>query len=102
VYFWPAATAVINDASRPIDVSLRAPHDKKAIYALDVVGVGRIDGDAEIALLLNGVPYKTKRLSGPVLFTWGGDWYNPEAIVHYTPVAAKGGSMKLSYRFRSL
>jgi hypothetical protein len=102
VFLSPAAIAGIEDASRPIDVTLRAPPELDAVYALDVVAVGRIEGDAEISLVLNGAPYKTRHISGPVLFTWGGDWYGPEAIVRYTPSADTSGSMTLNYRFRSL
>jgi hypothetical protein len=102
VYLWPAAIVSIDDASRSIDVSLRAPPDLKAIYALDVVGVGRVEGEAEIALVLNGARYKPRHLGGAVLFTWGGDWYGPEAVVRYTPTSGASGSIVLSYRFRSL
>jgi hypothetical protein len=66
------------------------------------VGVGSVDGDAEISLMLNGEPYKPKRLHGRVLFTWRGDWYSQEAIVRYTPKSAKTGSIQLFYRFRAL
>ena len=102
VYLWPTATVSIDDASRPVDVSLRAPPDLKAIYALDVVGVGRVEGEAEIALVLNGALYKPRHLGGAVLFTWGGDWYGPEAVVRYTPMSGASGSITLNYRFRSL
>lgn len=102
VYFWPASTASIEDASRAIDIILHAPPDLKSVYALDVVGVGWIDGEAEIALVLNGAPYKSRYLDGAVLFTWGGDWYGPEAVVRYTPALGANGVITLNYRFRSL
>ena len=101
-YLWPTAAAAIEDASRPIDVRLRAPQESKAVYALDVVGVGRLEGEGEIALVLNGALYKPQHLSGCVLFTWRGDWYSPEAVVRYTPAPGASGSMALNYRFHSL
>lgn len=101
-YLKPGATVLIADPTRSIDLKLRAPENADAIYSIRVVGTGRIEGDAEVSLMLNGRPYKTEHLRGPIVFTWGGDWYASEATVRYTPTSVKSGSVKLRYRFFSL
>ena len=101
-WLWLPATMTIADAGIPIELTLRAPSAPKRVYALDVQGNGRIDGEAEIALILNGQPYKVAHLDGVVHFEWGGDWYSPEAVVRYRPLSAKSGSIKLRYRFHAL
>jgi hypothetical protein len=98
-WWWLPATLTISDAGSPVELTLRAPNGSKGVYALDVRGSGRIDGEAEIALILNGQPYKVTNLDGVVHFEWGGDWYAPEAVVRYRPLSAKSGSIKLRYRF---
>ncbi len=60
---------------------------------------GKIDGEAEITLILNGQPYKTERVNGPVKFSWRVDWYSTEAVVRYTPLTAKKGTITLRYHF---
>jgi hypothetical protein len=102
LWSWLPASLIIADVARPTELTLRAKDHPDRVYALDVRGSGSINGEAEIALILNGQPYKTVRLNGPVHFAWGGDWYAPEAVVRYTPLSATSGSIKLRYRFRSL
>jgi len=102
VYLRPLATLDIEDATRQSEATLHAPPGYDAIYALDVVGSGRITGEGEISLILNGAPYKTHHVSGEVSFTWGGDWYSPEAKVRFTPSSKASGSVTLHYKFRSL
>jgi hypothetical protein len=92
-------TLRIPDAGKPVELTLRSKHTGKSVYALHVEGRGQIDGAADISLVLNGQPYKTVRLKGPVRFSWREDWYAPEAVVRYTPLTATGGSIGLSYRF---
>lgn len=99
---WLPNRVHIADASKPARVMLEARTHPDRIYALDVVGSGHLDGGGKIWLVLNGEPYKTIELRGPVHFSWGGDWYSPEAEVRYSPDAATTGSISLSYEFHSL
>ena len=99
--WWPASISIA-DVGKATDVTLRAKDDAGGIYALDVKGSGHINGEAEITLILNGQPYKSARLRGPVHFSWGGDWYSPDAIVRYKPLSTTSGSLQLKYRFHSL
>src|SRR5215469_6043102 len=92
----------IPDVTRPIELTLQARPGQDHIYSLDVVGIGSVDGDADICLVLNGSAYKPVRLHGRVRFVWGGDWYSPTATVRYIPVQVKSGSVLLRYRFNSL
>ena len=65
-------SVTISAASQPSEVTLRAEGDPKTVYALEVSGSGKVTGEAQIALILNGRPYKTERLNDSVNFTWGG------------------------------
>ena len=69
------------------------------IHSLSITGHGKISGNAEIVLILNGGPYKIETLSGSVDFRWGGDWYSDQAEIRYTPTSVTGGSLRLKYKF---
>jgi hypothetical protein len=96
---WHPDTALIPDA----EMTLHARRTETKIYCLDVEGVADIQGDATIELVLNGAGYKTVQLHGHTTFTWGGDWYSPDAIVRYAPASRlTKGSVMLKYRFKAL
>jgi hypothetical protein len=100
---WHPDTALIPDAGRPAEMTLHARGTETRIYGLDVEGVADIQGDATIELVLNGAGYKTVQLHGHTTFTWGGDWYSPDAIVRYAPASRRTkGSVMLKYRFKTL
>jgi hypothetical protein len=63
----------ISDITKSETITLVKHQGQGAIYSLFIKGEGRIQGNAEIILILNGAPYKTKHLSGPVDFHWEGD-----------------------------
>lgn len=95
------ASVRITDCSRPAELTLLPRHQAVKVTSLHVEARGKIEGSAEITLILNGQPYKTERLNGPVKFSWRSDWYSPEAIVRYTPLSAKSGAITLRYNFGS-
>ena len=98
----PLPAVTIGDLSRPADVVLKAPEGSTAVVGLHVVGSGLVDGDARLELVLDGRVHETFLIQGPVDINWYGDWYSPEVQVRYTPGSAKGGSVKLGYRFSVL
>lgn len=69
------------------------------VHALTIAGSGAIQGDAEIALRLNGTVHRTERLSGAIDFRWEGDWYADRAELRYTPGKVAGGALRLEARF---
>ncbi len=89
----------IADLTQESIVQVVSPSTTKHVTSLRIRGKGSIDGAAEIELLLNGRSYRSERLNGPVSFTWDQDWYSPSAEVKYRPLGAKGGTLKLEYRF---
>jgi len=95
-------TVDVKDVTKSETITLKKDQGQGAIYSITVKGEGKIDGNAEIALILNGGPYKTERLSGPVDFRWGGDWYSDRAEIIYTPISTTGGSLWLSYKFNDI
>lgn len=92
----------ISDITKSETIILEKDPGQGTIYSLTVNGEGRIEGKAEIALILNGDPYKTERLSGTVDFQWGGDWYSDQAEIRYSPKSTTGGSLRLRYKFNGL
>jgi hypothetical protein len=89
----------VADVTKAEVIVLKKAPQQGAVYSLTVVGHGKIDGNAEISLILNGGPYKTEKLSGKVDFRWGGDWYSDQAEIRYTPGTVGGGSLSLKYKF---
>ena len=92
----------ISDITKSETITLVKNQGQGAIYSLSIKGEGRIQGNAEIILILNGAPYKTKRLSGPVDFQWEGDWYSDQAEIRYIPISPINGSLRIKYKFNDL
>ena len=89
----------VADVTKADTIVLSKKPAQGLIHSLSVIGSGEIDGKGEIILTLNGKPYKTESLSGPVKFRWGGDWYSDDAEIRYTPTSVTGGDLKLRYGF---
>jgi hypothetical protein len=103
VVLWIRPASVhIADGSKPADLQLISRHHLDKVTTLHVEGRGNIDGEGEFTLLLNGQPYKTERVKGQVNFTWRVDWHTTEAVVRYTPLTARSGSITLRYHFAGL
>ena len=93
----------IDDLTAPVIIKLEAPSDpQKHVVSIQIRGIGAVDGAAQIELMLNGSPYRTEKLAGPISFTWGGDWYSPTAEIRYRPINVKGGRLAIQYRFETL
>jgi hypothetical protein len=95
------ASVRITDSSKPVELKLVPRHHATNVTSLHIEGRGKIDGEAELTLVMNGQPYKTERINGPVKFSWRLDWYATEAVVKYTPLTAKHGTITLRYHFAS-
>ena len=83
-------------------ITLKNSNNQKHVYGIDIRGLGNIDGDATITLILNGKPYKTEKLRGGVSFKWGGDWYSDTAEIQYTPGYVNSGELVIEYKFSTL
>ena len=89
----------VADVTKPDIIFLKTKPRQSPVYSLDVVGHGKIDGNAEISLILDGAPHKTEKLSDKIDFRWGGDWYSDQVEIRYTPATVTGGSLNLRYKF---
>ena len=87
------------DVTKPEAIVLKKKPGQGPVYSFSVVGHGKINGNAEISLILNGGPYKTEKLSDKVNFRWGGDWYSDQAEIRYAPGTITGGTVRLKYKF---
>jgi len=95
-------TCSVVDVAKPETITLAKLSSQGNIHSITIVGKGRLDGTAEIVLILNGKPYKTEKLSGDVDFKWRADWYSDSASIVYTPSSAKAGNVNLHYRFEDI
>ncbi|MDR9402103.1 MAG: hypothetical protein RI580_01565 [Halothece sp. Uz-M2-17] len=71
----------------------------KPTYGLLIMGKGYINGEARIALVLDGKVYQTKVISGKVQFQWRENWRDHRAIVRYQPVSVSDGNLRFSVTF---
>lgn len=92
----------VADVTKSETIELKKASSQGNIHSITVVGKGRIDGAAEIVLILNGKPYKTESILGDVNFSWGGDWYSDYAKIDYKPSSVKSGNLSLQYEFNDL
>ncbi len=92
-------THEVADVTKAEVIVLKKKPGRGPVYSLSVSGHGKIDGNAEISLILNGGPYKTEKLSGKVDFRWGGDWYSDQAEIRYASGTVTGGTVRLKYKF---
>ena len=89
----------VEDVSKPETIMVMKRRSQGFISGMTIRGSGRLDGNAEIVLLLNDKPYKTERLCGKISFQWGGDWFEDSATIEYRPSSAKTGELSLNYEF---
>jgi hypothetical protein len=73
----------------------------KHVHGLTVHGIGDLDGEAAISLMVNGQPYRSEDLKGKVDFKWDGDYYSETAEFRYEPKDVRGGNVELHYEFHS-
>lgn len=92
-------THEIVDTTKAEEVVLKKKGGQGSVHSLIVLGEGNIDGDAEVSLILNGIPDKSEQLKGPVNFKWDRDWYSGQAEIRYKPGMVKSGNLRLEYRF---
>ena len=90
----------VTDVTKAETVVLRKQAGQGPIHSIAITGHGEIQGNAEIALFLNGTPNKTASLSGLIDFRWEGDWYSDQAEIQYAPASVTRGRLGLKYEFR--
>jgi len=90
----------VADVTKAETITLKKNTGQGHIHFLTITGSGEIQGTAEISLMENGKSYRTEKLSGPVKFEWGNDWYSDTADIRYAPKSVTGGNLRLEYRFK--
>ncbi len=97
-----AQSVDVTDVTKAETLTISKKPGQGGVYAISIRARGKIDGEAEISLLLNGAPYRTERIAGDVALEWGGDYYADDAEIAYTPINVRGGHLRLLYRFKDL
>lgn len=92
----------VSDVAKSETIVLKKEPSQGSIVGVSIIGRGRIEGKAEVQLILNGGVYKKEILGGDVSFEWEGDWYGDQAEVRYIAGTASSGSITLKYEFRDL
>ena len=89
----------ISDLAETQQLLLRKKTFSRSTYGLLIMGKGKIDGRARIALLLDGNVYKTEMISGRVRFQWQEKWRDSHAIIRYQPLNVTEGNLRFSVTF---
>jgi len=89
----------IGDISKPETLILKKGPQQSHIHRLKIQFTGRLDGDAEINLMLNGEPYRTHTLSGSFNIEYASDWYSGSAELRYRPRDVRSGNIRVIYWF---
>lgn len=92
----------VADVRKAETVILESTGKPGKVHAIGIRGSGEIEGEATVMLMLDGKPYKTETLNGPVRFKWGGDWYSNSAEIRYEPGNVSSGKLVIEYRFSTL
>jgi hypothetical protein len=92
----------IKNLSKPQVLILQKKTDQKIIVSMRVHCYGKVEGEAQLVLMLNGAPYKTEKLNGKVNFKWGGDWYADSMELRYRPDNITSGQLVIDYTFSDL
>jgi len=88
--------------NKPQVIILQKKTDQKIIVSMGIHCYGKLDGEAQLVLMLNGAPYKTEKLNGKVNFKWGGDWYSDSMELKYQPSNITSGQLVIDYAFFDL
>ncbi len=89
----------ITDLKKSQVLLLHKKSSQKNVYSMGIHCHGKLDGEAELVLMLNGAPYRTEHLKGKVNFTWGGDWYSDSMELRYQPGNVSAGQLVIEYTF---
>lgn len=89
----------LSDPTESQQLLLRKRLVNKPTYGLLILGKGYIDGEARIALVLDGKVYKSRVISGNVKFQWRENWRDHRAILRYEPLSVTEGTLRFSVTF---
>ena len=89
----------ITDLKKSHVLLLHKIPSQKNVYSMGIHCYGKLDGEAELVLMLNGAQYKIERLKGKVNFTWSGDWYSDSMELRYQPGIVSAGQLFIEYTF---
>jgi len=89
----------VSDLQNPQVIKLHKKQSQKYINAMRIRGTGKLNGEANIVLMLNDKPYKKANLNGNVSFNWGADWYSDDMEIRYQPVKVDSGTILIEYSF---
>lgn len=89
----------VRDITRNQQLLLRNQALARSTYGLLIMTRGYIDGEARVALLLDGEVRKTRVVSGNVKFQWRENWQENRAIIRYQPSGVTEGDLRFSVTF---
>ncbi len=92
----------VRDVQQPDVVILQRKGSSGNVDGITIWGVGTIDGEAKVSLMLNGEPYKIENLRGRIALTWRGDWYSDTAEIRYEPKSVSSGNVLFKVTFHTL
>jgi hypothetical protein len=76
--------------------------DSQHGYELSIRVTGKIAGEADISLVLNGKEYKNYKTNGLEIFAWVRDWCSDTAELRYIPKCVGSGGLLIEYKCSSM
>ncbi len=91
---------MISDVGKEEFLSFGKRTGQQGVKELHLHLEGQLDGSAQLVLLREGRPHHVENLTeGTVDLRWRGDWTPDRVRLHYLPVGAASGTLRVSYRF---
>ena len=89
----------VTNVEKPQVIKLQKRPTQKFIHGMSIKGRAKLNGKAQVRLMLNGKPYRMASIDGKGGFDWGGDWYADSMEVQYQPENATSGRLVIEYSF---
>jgi hypothetical protein len=93
---------MVDNVSNAQTIVLKNDSANKHPFGISIEVSGKIDGQANIYLMLKGKSYKSEIIKNHFSFTWSTDWYSDSAEIKYEPIGVKEGNVMIKYSFGTL
>ncbi|KYC44080.1 hypothetical protein WA1_02760 [Scytonema hofmannii PCC 7110] len=97
----PYQTVRIKDVRKLENINISKASSQGNIHSISIRGTGKLDGTANIGLIVDGKLYKSEKAHNSINFKWDNDWYSNTAVIRYSPIDVKSGELTIDYRFHN-
>ena len=87
------------NCSKRTTATIKASEGEETVIAIHLHIEGRVAGKGLLELCEGE---KTTKVSGKVNLNWGGDWYQPDCKITFTPTETTSGELRVYYKFDTI